>query len=173
VLSILTEAVYILTGGQQIVYSVFIIVQFTLFTFFFYSSLQGKKAKFIPIVGALVFYGFSIANFTNKRFDSFSASLASVLIIPYCILILYEMMKDPAVGFVYYNKKFWVIIAFFLYFSATLFLYIYFSTLSTEQLTSYWVINNIFEILKNILFSVSFIMKKSDKPPYAMDELDT
>jgi hypothetical protein len=77
------------------------------------------------------------------------------------------------VGFVYYNKKFWVIIAFFLYFSATLFLYIYFSTLSTEQLTSYWVINNIFEILKNILFSVSFIMKKSDKPPYAMDELDT
>jgi hypothetical protein len=158
---------------QQIVFSYWTILQFTLFSFFFYTSLKGRKVKYIPILGALIFYGVAIANFTNKRFDSISASLACVLFVPYCILLLYEEIKDPSSGFVYYDKKFWVIIAFFLYFSGTTFLYIYFSTLSDQQRTSYWIINNFFEILKNILFSVSFIMKKSDKSGYAMDRLDT
>lgn len=173
ILSILTEGLFGATGGQTIVYSVFIIVQFTLFSFFFYSSLKGKRVKYVPIFGAIVFYVFAAANFTNKHFDSISASLASVLIIPYCILLLYEQIKDPGTLFVYQNKKFWVIIAFFLYFSATLFLYLYFSTLSEEQRNSYWIINNFFEILKNILFSVSFIMKKPDKSAFEMDALDT
>lgn len=172
VLSLLTEAIFAITR-QPVVFSIFIILQFTLFSFFFYSSLKGKRVKYIPIVGALVFYGFAIANFTNKRFDSISTSLSSVLIISYCILLLYEQIRDSTTEFVYYNKKFWVIIAFFIYSSATLFLYIYFSTLSGQQRHSYWIINNFFEILKNILFSVSFIMKKRDKPAYAMDTLDT
>jgi hypothetical protein len=172
VLSLLTEVIFSITGGQPIVFTLFNFLQFTLFSFFFYSSLKGKRVKYIPIIGLLIFYGFAIANFTNKRFDSISTSLASVLIIPYCILLLYEQIKDSGTDFVYYNKKFWVIIAFFIYSSATLFLYIYFSTLSEQQRASYWIINNFFEILKNILFSVSFIMKKNDRPAHAMDELD-
>ncbi len=172
VLSLLTEGIYAKTE-QPVVFSIFIIVQFTLFSFFFYSSLKGKWVKFIPIVGALIFYGFAIVNFTNKQFDSISTSLSSVLIISYCILLLYEQIKNSGTDLVYYNKKFWIIIAFFIYSSATLFLYIYFSTLSQEQVHSYWIINNFFEILKNILFSVSFIMKKRDKPSYMMDTLDT
>jgi hypothetical protein len=172
VLSLMVEGLFWITH-QQIVFSYWTILQFTLFSFFFYASLKGHKVKYIPILGALIFYGVAIANFTNKRYDSISASLASVLIVTYCILLLYEEVKDPSSGFVYYDKKFWVIIAFFLYFSGTTFLYIYFSTLSDQQRTSYWIINNFFEILKNILFSVSFIMKKSDKSGYAMDRLDT
>ena len=159
VLSLLTEGIFRITQ-EMIVFQIFIIVQFTLFSLFFYTSLKGKRFKLIPIIGAVIFYTATIVNFNNKGFDSISASLASVLIIPYCILFLYEQIKDPNINFVYYNKKFWVIIAFFLYFSATLFLYIFFSTLSSQQRLSYWIINNFFEILKNILFSVSFIMKK-------------
>jgi len=65
-----------------------------------------------------------------------------------------------------------VVIAFFLYFSATLFLYLFFTTLSDEQRHSYWAINNFFEILKNILFSVSFIMKKHVTRPIDMEYID-
>ena len=172
ILSLLFEGIFAATR-QQIVFSLFNILQFTLFSFFFYTSLKGKRSKYIPIIGALIFYAVAIVSFSNKNFDSISTSLASVLFIPYCILLLYEQIKDPETVFVYQNKKFWVIIAFFLYFSATLFLYIFFSTLSEQQRTSYWIINNFFEILKNILFSVSFIMKKPDKSALAMDRLDT
>jgi hypothetical protein len=171
VLSLLTELVYAATK-QQVVYYGFVIVQFLLFSFFFYSSLKEKKFKYIPMLGALAFCIVAISNFANKRFDSISASLASVLVITYCILLLYEQIKDPSIVFVYYNKKFWVIIAFFLYFSATLFLILFFSTLTAEQRHSYWAINNFFEILKNILFSVSFIMKKHDSTLINMEYVD-
>jgi hypothetical protein len=171
VLSVLTEAVFLITH-QKVVYSGWMILQFSLFSFFFYSSLKEKKFKYIPIVGALVFYAFSIVNFSKQQYDSISASLASVLVIIYCILLLYEMIKDPNTVFVYYNKKFWIIIAFFIYFSSTTFLYIFFSTLSAEQRHTYWAINNFFEILKNILFSVSFIMKKHHSTPLNMEYAD-
>ena len=172
VLSLLTEKIFEITE-REIVYSIFTMVEFTLFSFFFYSSLKTKSFKYIPMIGAVIFYAVAISNFTNKRFDSLSSSLEAILIIPYCILLLYEQIRDPNVIFVYYNKKFWVIIAFFLYFSATLFLYIYYSSLSPEQRSTYWLINNFFEILKNILFCISFIMKKRSNNPYAMDNVDS
>jgi len=172
VLSLLTEGIYAATQ-QQFIFATFNILQFTLFSYFFYSSLHEKRFKYIPVIGAVIFYIVALSNFTNTKFDSLSVSLASVLIIPYCILLLYEQIKDPNIVFVYYNKKFWVIIAFFIYASATLFLYVYYSTLSLEQRSSYWAINNFFEILKNILFCISFIMKKRSNDPYAVDNVES
>ena len=167
----MTELIFGATN-EPIVFSAFAVLQFLLISYFFYSSLQDKKLKLIPILGVLIFCIFAGFNISNKKFDSMSESLASIIYIIYCILLLYEQIKDTSTVFVYYNKKFWVVIAFFLYFSATFFLYIYFSTLSEEQRHTYWVINNFFEILKNILFSVSFIMKKYVNKPVDMEFID-
>jgi hypothetical protein len=81
-------------------------------------------------------------------------------------------MRDSNIEFVYNNKKFWIIIAFLLYFSGTLFLYVYMNTLPEQQRSNYWTINNFFEILKNILFCIAFIMKKNVQPSYLTDNLD-
>jgi hypothetical protein len=172
IVSVLTEVL----GGVmhlKVIFACFPIVQFSLFSLFFYFSLKEKKFKYIPIAGAVVFYVIAIRNFTNSNFDSFSASLASIFFIPYCILLLYEKMRDSNIEFVYNDKKFWIIVAFFLYFSGTLFLYLYIYTLPEQQRSSYWQINNFFEILKNILFCVSFIIKKPDKSAFSMNSLDT
>lgn len=171
VLSLLTEGLFVLTK-EPAVYYTFVIVQFLLFSFFFYSSLKQKRFKYIPVLGAVVFCITAFGNLANKRFDSTSAALSSVLVITYCILLLYELISQPSPTFVYHNKKFWVVIAFFLYFSATLFLYLFFTALTNEQRFSYWAINNFFEILKNILFSVSFIMKKYVSKPVDMEYID-
>jgi hypothetical protein len=156
----------------RIIFATFNIVQFTLFSFFCYLSLKNKRFKYIPIIGALLFYAISIRNFTSANFDSLSLSIASIFFIPYCILLLYEMIRDSDITVAYNNKKFWIIIAFFLNFSGTLFLYLYFKQLTVEQKLSYWQINNFFEILKNILFCISFIMKKPPIPEYATDVID-
>jgi hypothetical protein len=157
----------------QAIFASYNIVQFSLFSLFFYLSLKEKKFKYIPIAGAAVFYVIAIRNFTNTAgFDSFSVSLASLFFIPYCILLLYEQMRDSNIVFVYNDKKFWIIVAFFIYFSGTLFLYIYIYTLPEQQRSSYWQINNLFEILKNILFCVAFIMKKNVQRSYLTDNLD-
>jgi hypothetical protein len=176
--SLLTEpAFYFLRGKipKFYIFASFTILEFTLFSFFFYSSLQEKKFKYIPVIGALVFYGIALGNFTSKSqedFDSLTASVEAILIIIYCILLLYEQIKDPSVMFVYNTKKFWVIIAFFLYFSSTLFLFLYAGSLTQQEHNNYWSINNFFEMLKNILFSISFIIKKSDKKSYPIDNLN-
>ena len=178
ILSFLIEPFYHMLGTsipQYYVYSSFTIIEFTLFSLFFYSSLTEKKFKYIPLICAVVFYVVAIVNFKNKSenpFDSLPASVEAILVISYCILLLYEQMKDPSVGLVYNSKKFWVIIAFLIYFAATLFLFIYTGALSEEQRSSYWPINNFFEILKNILFCVSFIMKKRYNNPYAVDSFE-
>lgn len=171
ILSLLTELAFAIFKSQA-VYSCFTILEFTLFSFFFYFSLKQKKFKYIPIAGAVLFYAVAISSFTNKRFDSLPTSIEALISISYCILLLYEQIKDPEITFVYNNKKFWIIVGFFLYFSATLFLFVITITLSEEQRQSYWPINNFFEMLKNILFCVSFIMKKRYDNPYAMDNFE-
>jgi hypothetical protein len=172
VLSLLTEGLFAWTN-LPIIFWGFNIVQFALFSYFTYSSLKQKKLRYVPIIGAILFLAVTVSNLVSKKFDSLAVSFAWILIIPYCILLLYEQIRDPNTVFVYHSKKFWVIIAFFLYFSATLFLYISANTLSAEQRSSYWVINNFFEILKNILFCISFIMKKRPNNPYAVEGIDS
>lgn len=171
VLSVLTE----ILGGilkLPVIVDYYNFVQFALFSLFFYTSLKDKRFKYVPIAGAVIFYVIAIRNITNTAFDTFSLSLASIFFIPYCILSLYEQMRDPSIVIVYNNKKFWIIVAFFLYFSGTLFLYVYIYTLPKDQRSSYWSINDFFDILKNILFCVAFIMKKNTRPSYLTDNLD-
>lgn len=152
----------------------FTICEYTLFTLFLYLSLKGRTFKIITLIGSLIFYAMAIMTLANKQtetFDSLSASGEAILIIIYSILFLYEQITDPTVTFVYQTKKFWVVIAFFLYFSSTLFLFLYAATLTKQEHKSYWYINDIFDIIKNILFCIAFVKKKSKKEQYPFENL--
>jgi hypothetical protein len=125
------------------------------------------------VVGALLFSPIAIINMLHGSngsfFDSLSLSAEAILLIIYSIFFLYEQLSDVTVIYVYNLKKFWIVLAVLLYFASTLFLFIEAATLTAEQYNNYWPINNIFNILKNILFSVAFIMKKSDKARHSLD----
>lgn len=146
----------------------FTIIEFAVISYFTWSSLRSRRLKYIPIIGAIIFYPIAIINFTKEQgsFDTVPASMEAIFIITYCILLLYEQINNPEVLFVYNTKKFWVTIAFFIYFSSTLFLFLYARSFTASEYHKYWTINNFFEILKNILLSVSFIIKKMSKDPY-------
>ncbi|OJW60485.1 MAG: hypothetical protein BGO55_28390 [Sphingobacteriales bacterium 50-39] len=148
-------------------YSAFTIIEYFLLTIFLYRSIKDPRLRYVPIIGSLAFLGMVVASFVHNRssnFDSPSASGENVLIIIYSIIFLYGQIKDPSILFVYYTKKFWVVIAFFIYFSATLFLFLYASNFSTQEHKNYWYINNIFDIIKNIFFCIAFSMKKNKTP---------
>jgi hypothetical protein len=149
----------------------FTIMEFTCCSLFMLFAYQRKQFKYVLLLGALIFYPVAFINFTHAEegFDSIPASVEAIIIISYCILLLYEQISDPKVIFVYNTKKFWITIAFFLYFSSTLFLFLFARNLTQSEHDKYWMINDFFDILKNILFSVSFIMKKSVKNPYPQD----
>jgi hypothetical protein len=139
-------------------------------------SYKEKVFKYSLLIGSLVFYAIAILNIIHKNkesFDSISASMEGILIIVYGIFFLYEQVKDPTVFYVYYSKKFWIVIAILLYFSSTLFLFIYATTFARPEKSIYWVINNIFDLVKNLLFAISFIMKKGKKTSYPIENLYT
>jgi hypothetical protein len=177
IISVLTETV--IAGLSQKVdnfylYACFTILEYTIITLFFFLSFKEKKFKFVPVVGSVIFLVMATVNFTYKKsetFDSLSATVEAILIIIYCILFLYEQIKDPSIVFVYDTKKFWVVIALFIYFSSTLFLFLYATTLTKQQNSNYWDINNFFDIIKNILFCIAFIKKKDSKKEYPLENL--
>lgn len=154
-------------------YSAFTICEFSLISLFVHLSLKNIKFRLVVLIGALIFFPIATINIVKGGdgtfFDSLSASVESILLIIYSILFLYEQLTDQTVIYVYYLKKFWIVLAILLYFSSTLFLFIYAATLTKQEYNNYWPINNVFNILKNILFSVAFIMKKSDKAHHSLD----
>jgi hypothetical protein len=156
-------------------YSSFTIVEYTFFALFLYFALKEKAFKYILLGCSLLFYIIAIHNLVTiktERFDSFSASVEDILLIIYAIFFLYEQITAPDTFYVYYTKKFWIVIGLLIYFSATLFLFIYAATFTdAQQRTSYWSINNFSDIIKNLLFSISFTMKADKKQPYPMETL--
>ena len=152
----------------------FTIIEYSLFSIFLFLSFPSKRLRIIPIIGSLIFYTIAIVNFQLKRsqtFDSLAASVESILIIIYSIIFLYGQITDPTVIFVYHKKKFWIVIAFFIYFSSTLFLFLYAATFTLQQNRTYWIINNTFDIVKNILFCIAFSMKKIKPAKYPLESL--
>lgn len=147
------------------VWAGYTIIEYTLFALFFYTSLTKKKARYIPLIGTLLFCCIVSITFYEKNtlaFDSLSASMEAILMIIYSIVFLYIQITSPEIVYLYSTKKFWIVIAIFLYFSSTLFLFLFAADFTNPQSSSYWTINNLFEILKNIIFCISFAMKKSD-----------
>jgi hypothetical protein len=155
-------------------YAFFTICEYLVLAVFFYSSQKEKKFRYVQAVGTAIFFIVAIVNFVYKKsetFDSLSATVEAILIIVYSILFLYDQIRDPSVVFVYNTKKFWVVIALFIYFSSTLFLFLYATTFPKQQYSNYWDINNFFDIIKNILFCIAFIMKKEKKKEYPLENI--
>ncbi|MEJ7766179.1 MAG: hypothetical protein WKF89_00100 [Chitinophagaceae bacterium] len=96
----------------------------------------------------------------DTEFDSLTVSLSAVLILILSILYLYEQLNDIKIRFISSSKSFWLVVAFVMYVSLTLFLFIATPHLPEEETESFWRITNIANILKNSLFAVAFI-----KPP--------
>ncbi len=154
------------------VLSALTIIEYSLFSYFLYLSYKEKIFKTILIICSLLFYVIAIINILSKRsasFDSLSASLEASLLILFSIFFLYEQIKDPSIFYVYNSKQFWIIIAFLLYFSSILFLFIYAVTFTSQQHKSYWRINNIFDTIKNLLFTIAFAMKKNKQTEQSLE----
>jgi len=156
--------------------SLFTVIEYSLFTLFFYYLSDKIKFKRFVVLLSMLFYGLAIINFfflgKSKGFDSIPATIEAFLIIVYCIYYFYSQLNKPQVSFIYSTFHFWIAIGIFIYVAGTFFLFVQYSILSEKEIRSFWIINLISNILKNILFSISFIIpskpsdsnKKMEKP---------
>lgn len=118
------------------------------------------------------FFAFAIYYFftdKNNTFDSLPASIESILIVAYSIFYLFDQMNKPQVIFIYQEPNFWFVVAFIIYFSGTLFLFIQAKNLTMEVRDNFWKINLFSNIIKNILFAIAFSTKKSKNLQQTME----
>jgi hypothetical protein len=153
-------------------FSLFTILEYSFFTGFIYVNLRKKTFKQVLLATSLLFYLFcTVSLFSAKGyyFDSLPASIESIVIIIFCIFYFFEQINKPDISFIYSSKKFWIVTAFLVYLSGTLFLFIYTSNLSETEQTFYWPINFIFNILKNVLITLAFFLPASGSQSFMDD----
>jgi len=148
--------------SQFYLFSAFTILEYTLFSIFFYLSYKSANFKKLLVVCSVIFLGFEVYNLlqlSNDKFDSLPASMESILIIAYSIFFFYEQLKTPDSNFIYSTKKFWVVIAIFLYLAATFILFVSTLYMSDKERQVYWPINLIANIIKNAFLCIAFTLK--------------
>ena len=151
-------------------FSFFTVMEYSIFSFFFYLSFKSKLIKKLIIVAAPLFLILVLYYVFNKtqsnNFDAIPASLESILIIIFCVCFFFEQIRDMEVSFIYSSKTFWIIVAILIYMSATFFLFISSEYITQEERKSYWFINSISNIIKNLLLAIAFIIPNYKPKPF-------
>jgi hypothetical protein len=151
---------------RPILYALFTIIEFLLLSYYLYNCLKHNKFKRSLIFSGIIFSITALINLflivsSNSKsilIDTIPISTSALLLIVFSILYLFEEIQTPKVEFIYANPQFWVIIGIMIYFSGTFFFFLQFSELSKDDQSNFWIINLICIILKNIFFSISFLL---------------
>lgn len=152
--------------------SLFTLVEYFSFTFVLYSIIENRIFRVIMLSASGAFFIFAIFyffTFKGDTFDSLAASIESILIVAFSIFYLFDQMNKPQVIFIYQEPNFWFVVAFILYFSGTLFLFIQASNLTVAVRDNFWKINLFSLCIKNILFAIAFSTKKSRNLQQTLD----
>lgn len=96
----------------------------------------------------------------DLNFQSLIFSVENIIIITFCVLYFYEQINKPDTYFIYLAKNFWIVLGIIIYVTGTLFVFIYLDSLPPQEQDKYWVINLIFNTIKNILFAIGIFIKK-------------
>ncbi len=147
---------------------IFTVVEFSLFSVFFYYSIKGNKLQVFILPVSIAFFLLAIIDFflINKmeEFDSVPAGIEAILIILMCIYYLFIQIKGVNDLFVYSTSNFWIMITFLIYISGTFFIYIMAEKYMNIKafVYQYIIINDIFNVIKNVLFCIAMLMKPSN-----------
>jgi hypothetical protein len=147
------------------IYDIFAVVEFCLFSWFFYLIIYNKKIKRFVIAVIIIFLIFSASLYIfipdNSSFSSLIAGVESVLIIAMCIYYFFDQLNQPNTLMIYSSINFWITISFLIYLAGTFFLYIYADSMLSNPVfrKQYYIINFSFNILKNVLLGIAMLMK--------------
>lgn len=145
--------------------NVFTIVEYTFFCYFIYLVIpKGQLKKTIPYIwcGFLLFAFIDYFFISDGlEFDSIASGIEAIIVLLLCMAYLFSQVKGNNNLLIYSTFNFWAVIAFFIYFSGTFFLYLMTDKMrvSISFQKMYFVINISFNILKNLLLCVAMTMK--------------
>jgi hypothetical protein len=99
--------------------------------------------------------------FSSSTATSIATTINTLIILLLCLLFFYEQLQNPKTIFIYFQKSFWGTAAFLMFTAGTFFIFWYnqIPNQSIDFEYQYVVIHACIYILRNLLFSISFIIK--------------
>lgn len=156
--------------------SIYTIIEYALLSIYIYNLLRNKLLKNILLLLSVLFLVIAIGNLIysyqlkSSEIDSIPLAVSSLILISGSIIYFFESIQNPDVTFIYSKPSFWVVVGIMIYFSGTFFLFLQYENLSEIDKENFWIINMICFILKNIFFSISFILKPENQQISNVDD---
>lgn len=163
----------ILSIGSRIplLYDFFTLVEFLVFSSFIYLHLKNQTSKKLLQIACIVFTlfyilftlytkgGASISSLTQNEvaIDSVPIGVETIIVLAFSFYFLYERTNDTTTLFIYNTYQFWVVLGMVLYLAGSFFIYIFANFLSPAEVFKYWVITNVFSILRSCFFTLAII----------------
>ena len=149
-------------GGVPYLYEIFTVMELILFLGFLGFHIKKTKVKkmllYIGICFTIFYFSFSALASEKTPIDSIQIGIEAIIVLTFSYYYLYERMNDTNTLFIYNTYTFWVVIGMVLYLSGSFFIYLFTNFLSDAEIKKYWIITNIFSILKSILFTVAILI---------------
>ena len=148
------------------------VVSFVSFLHLLIEKKQAKKALVITtLVFAFIYIGITLL-VKDNIIDSIQIGIETIIILIFSFYYLYERMNDTSTLFIYNTYPFWVILGMVLYLSGSFFVYIFADSLSLADREKFWIIPNIFSIIKSILFVIAIIIHATPKKNTLITDLE-
>lgn len=132
----------------------FTLLEYACFAWIFYMLLTKPLYKKMVILGSflfLVIVSITLTNFGSQQFDNVNSGTEAILVIIYSILFFSEKLNIENLEPVFDFPGAYIVIGCLFYLAGNLFLFI----TSEQQNTSIWIINSLFNLIKNIFFLIA------------------
>jgi hypothetical protein len=151
-------------------YRIFTVIEFLLITAYLRFVIVNSKVRKFILVCSVFFVVYSVFDYLNTKSDTFDSSptgVSCLLILLFSIYFLFEKIRTPDSLFLYSTPNFWIVVSFIIFFSGTFFIYIFSkNNYNDPQFNrTFYTINSVFNIVKNLLVSVAFLIKPEQLPP--------
>ncbi len=151
------------------VFHVFALSEFILCSLFYKKTLASTKIEKVIVPMIFVFFVFAIASTILwqgfLRFNSYTLSFETVVTIVYCLFLFYKLLGANLPSLKENVALIWINVGFLLYFSGSLFLFLFPEFLTAPQwiYDIGWIIHAILVMVMYIFFSIAFIKYKAPK----------
>jgi hypothetical protein len=139
---------------------IFVIINIAFFGLIYYQAFFNREIKMLTlvlIIGALI-----IAIYFTKNLHAYpseSNTASSIVFIVLSLIYFYQLLNRQE--FIHIEKQglFWFNAGVLFYFSINIFLFMLFNKIPVAQQPSYFIINNITNIIANLLYTTGLLCK--------------
>lgn len=145
-------------------------ITYLIFIYFFFKFVLVSPINQKIILACTVFY--MVIQAVPYLFDtslsatSIITTVNTVFILLFCLLYFFEQIRFPKTFFVYTQSSFWSIVGLLVFSAGTFFIFWYNNIIKQSEVfeNQYVIIHALIFIVRNLLFSIAFVIKPDKQP---------